>query len=528
MAFSIIQAGDDLKFMNSAGELTTLTLPSAVTLRTDVPPRWLVSGRYVLLVNTPSLPITIDGTGTVRLLAPRAPALGAVLSGVSGGSLSGTYTVKYTFVVVDDDGNLIAESDYSPVSNSVTITTDYLKVANLDISPDEITGRRIYRTTTDGAVYFQWIDLDGNVLTEVQDDLSDAGLSLFASPTLGQPPHLTHIAEFRGRLFGVNSIRPDYVRFTEAGLRYAWPEDNIILIQPEGADTTGITAFASRRDALGVGKLNSLHQIVGSGEISQDIVDLEPVRLTEQCGILSQESVDVYRDTAYFLWYDGVYSWDSSGVRCITDDKVRSWFTTDNEFDRSEFPNAFGKVDPVNLCYRLFLKNPDGESRWIEYDLKSGSWWGPHKTRAFTPVSTFYVADPSETAAIETAVGSEEGIVYTEATDYIDGDNEVIEFRVEGKSHDMQEPDFDKYFGEVSVIQKAQPAGTLDVTATVGELEGDQTSATMEADLTKNRTRLQRVGVGKHASITFENAELDQPVEIYGYEINPVNIVGRR
>lgn len=533
MPFTIIQTGDGLNFVGGDGTLTPVTLPAGITLREDVPPRWLVNGRYVILVNTPNYPITIDGTGTARPLAPRPPALGSTISGASGGTLSGTYTVRYTFVITDGAGNLIAESDYSPVSNSVTITTDYLKASNLEISSETISGRRLYRTTTDGAVYFQWVDLDGNVLTEVQDDLPDAALSLFASPTLGSPPYLTHIGEFRGRLFGVSDINPDRLYYTEAGVRYAWPTDNFLLIQPEGADNIGITALASRRDALGVGKTNSLWQVVGSGEILQDIVDLEPVRLSEQCGIVSQESVDVYRDTAYFLWYDGVYTWDSSGITCISDGEggrgnVRSWFTTDNEFDRSAYPQAFGKVDPINHCYRLFLPNPDGEMRWAEYDIRAKSWWGPHKTRAFTPKSTFFAIDPSETAAMTQVVGSEEGHVYGKSQDYIDGTNEAIELRIEGKSHDLGEPDFDKFFGELSIIQNAEDDGTLQVTAVVGELEGDVVENEMESDLTKSRDRLPRVGQGKHAQLVFENDELDQPVELFGYEINPVNIVGRR
>lgn len=536
MPYTVVQTGTDLNFVAGDGTLVPVTLPTGITLRDDVPPRWLVSGRYLILVNTPNYPITIDATGTARPLAPRPPAIGTVLSGQSGGTLSGTYVARYTFVITDGAGNLIAESDFSPLSNSATITSQDLRAASLELSSESsVTGRRIYRSTTDGSVLFQWIDLDGNILTSVQDDLPDAALSLFPAPILGSPPYLTHISEFRGRLFGVNDISPDNLLYTEAGLRYSWPSDNIIPIQPVGSDNTGITALALRRDALGVGKLNSLWQIVGSGEETNGIPDLEPIRISEQCGILSQESVAVYRDTAYFLWYDGVYQWDSSGITCISDGmqgkgNIRTWFTTDNEFDRSTFPQAFGIVDPVNLKYRLFLDNPDGEKRWIEYDLRDKTWWGPHKTTAFTPKSTFYVSDPSETSAIIPVMGAEEGYFYGESDDYIDGENESIAFSAEGKAHGLEEPDYDKYFGELSISQKAQPEGTLQVITTVGELDPDDGTvvSTLEADLTVSRDRADRVGVGKHAQLTFENNELDVGVELYGYEINPVNIIGRR
>lgn len=534
MPFTVVQTGTDLNFVASDGTLVPVALPTGITLRDNVPPRWLVNGRYLILVNTPNYPITIDATGTARPLSPRPPSVGTVLSGASGGTLSGTYVARYTFVITDGAGNLIAESDFSPLSNSVTIASQDLKASNLQLSPESsVTGRRIYRSTTDGSVLFQWIDLDGNVLTSVQDDLPDAALSLFPAPILGSPPRLTHISEFRGRLFGVNDLQPDNLLYTEAGIRYAWPSDNIIPIQPVGSDNIGITALALRRDALGVGKLNSLWQVVGSGEETNDIPDLEPIRLSEQCGIISQESVAVYRDTAYFLWYDGVYQWDSAGIKCISDgmdgrSNVRSWFITDNEFDRSTFPNAFSIIDPVNLKYRLFLDNPDGEKRWIEYDLRDGTWWGPHQTSAFTPKSAFLVPDPSETNNFEAAVGAEEGYFYEESDDYIDGENEAIYFSVETKAHGLEEPDYDKYFGELSVLQKAQPEGTLQIITEVGELEGDLEESIIEGNLTLSRIRLPRLGVGKHSQLTFENNELDTGVELYGYDINPVSIVGRR
>lgn len=539
MAYSIIQAGTDLQFVGTDGSVTTLDLPAAVTLSQLVPPRWLVSGHYVILVNSSSLPVTIDGRGVVRLLAPRAPRLGPVLSGVSGGTLSGTYFSRYTFVVFDEFGNLISESDYSPISNTATITTDFLNVANLDVSPDEISGRRIYRTTTDGAVLFQWIDLDGNVLTSVQDDLSDAGLSLFASPTLGSVPYLTNIAEFRGRLFGVPGDDPDYLRYTEAGLRYSWPSDNLLPIQPIGSDEFGVTALLPRRDALGVGRKNQLWQIVGDGSEVDGIADLSTVRISEILGVLGQESVDIYRDTAYFLWYDGVYQWNSDGVRCISDGEggkgnVRSWFATDDYFNRSRFPYAFGKVDPIRNVYKLFLAEADSdeEDRWVEFDISNRTWWGPHKTQAFTPRSIFAATDTSGLAILAPSIGSDEGDIYQEQETRTDGENFGIEFDVVTKRHATEEVDATKYFGQLTVIGRKQAEGTdVTITSRVGELDLEDANAkTVEHlyDTGKSSNLLKRLGAGTNAELEFVHDIPDADVEIFAYQISPVNIVGSR
>lgn len=553
MAFTIYQAGNKLYLSNVEGEQTPVILPQHVTLRTDAPPRFLTSGNYLIVVNTPSMPLLVDGTGTARLLAPRAPRLGPIVSGVSGGTLSGTYGgIRYTFVVFDEFGNLLSESDYSPASNSVTITTDFLKAANLDLSPDEISGRRIYRPTTDGAVLFQWIDLDGNVLTEVQDDLSDAGLSLFASPTLGSPPYLTHIAEFRGRLFGVDGVFTDNLRYTEAGFRYSWPSDNVIPIQPVGGDEVGITALMSRRDALGVARQNSLWQITGSGTEVDGLADLEPVRLSEILGTLSQESVVVYRDTAYFLWFDGIYQWNSEGIRCISDGQqgrgnVRSWFATDDFFDRSRFDKSFAGVDPLRNVYKICLDTPDGEKRWVEYDLVNGTWWGPHKTLAFTPTSIFGVRQSDAQDVDPPAMGAADGQIYVEQatrTDVaVDLEQHGVEFDVVGKRHDGGAPDLTKVFGELSVYGRAQEdvANVLTVTSLVGELnaEDDGTpplatdplprlQTVQTADMLKSRNGLGRLGIGIHAQLEFTHDEVGQDVELFGYDITGVVPVGRR
>ncbi len=534
MALAVIQAGAALQMVNDAGVVgTALTLPAGVTLRVDVPPRFFVFRNYVILVNTPSQPLTIDALGNVRLLTPRAPRFAPTLSGVAGGTLTGNFRVQYTFVVLDGNGNLISESDFSPVGGPTAISAQFLKAAGLDLSPDTITGRRLYRTTDNGVVMFQWVDLDGNVLTSIQDDLADAGLSLVAAPILGTPPKLTTIAEFRGRLFGVGDIDIDHLRYTEAGIQYAWPEDNLIEIPAIGSDVFGIVALAPRREALGVGRRNTLVQITGRGtEDSDGVVDFDAVILSRELGIESQETVKIYRDTAYFLWKDGVYSWNSEGFTCLSDgigDKgnVRSWFTTDNFFNPDMFVHAFAHIDGATPKYRLFLASTDSEviDRWIEYDIQNKTWFGPNVTDLFAPSSAFNKQNDADKDT--PVIGSTLGTIYIEQDTRTDGTATAINFDVVGKRHDLQEADQNKYFGEISLMGRAQTSGQVSVVSIVGELNATQ-AQTQYYDLTRNRHRLGRIGAGKHAQIELVNAEVGVDVEIFGYEIDPVNIIGRR
>jgi hypothetical protein len=403
----------------------------------------------------------------------------------------------------------------------------------LDISPDQISERRLYRPTSGGSVLFQWVTLDGNVQTAIQDDLSDAGLSLFGAPILGTPPYLTLIGEFRGRLWGVGALDVDHVRYTEAGIQYAWPSDNIIPVPVVGTDVFGVSALAPRREALGIGRRNMLLQVTGSGiEDSDGIPDFDMVILSKELGIESQESVCVFRDTAYFLWKDGVYAWNSEGLKCISDGTsdgrgaVRSWFATDNYFNRNQFPVAFAHVDPARPVYRLFLCSAGGTvtDRYVEYDFNDGTWWGPHETDLFTPLSAFYRSDASD-RYIPIIGGNQ--TIYQDQALRTDGALTAISFNVIGKRHDMQDSDVEKYFGELSIFGAAQITGLLEIISRSGNLNSTQLIR-QYWDMRKNRQKLGRAGHGKHMELQLVNSEVGQDVELFGYEVDPVNLMGRR
>jgi hypothetical protein len=524
MSLAVVQAGTNLQLINESGVVSApLTLPTGITLRSDIPPRFVVFGRYVVLVNTPSQPLTIDATGVVRLLCPAPPRLAPILGTAAGGTLTGTYNgVRYTFITTDSFGNLITESDFSPPSGSQLVINQFLTVSGIDVSPDQISARRMYRPTTLGAVNFQWFDLDGNVLTSAQDDLADAGLSLVAAPILGTPPNLTLIAEFRDRLWGVDRIDIDDLRHTEVGLMYAWPADNVFPIPSVGSDDVGVRALMPRRESLGIGRQNQLLAITGS-----DDTNFQVVKLSQNCGVTSQESVAVYRDTAYFLWEDGVYTWNDEGINCISDGKVRSWFNTDDTFNRSMFGHAFGHVDPIRLKYRLFLYTTGSTTNinWIEYDLAEKTWWGPHATGAFTPSSVFNLLDSN--LVPRPTIGGTDSNTYREQDTRTDGASTPIVLEIRTKRYDMEEPDLDKYWGEFSIIGKAQSAGFTQIDLDIGELNAE-TETDPVWDMTNSRQRIQRVGTGKHVEFEFKNDEVGQDVQLYGFEVDPVNILGRR
>lgn len=516
MPFTLFQGGTSLQLMETDGTLTTLTLPTGVTLDADKVARMITFGRYVVVVNSPTKPLTVDSDGVVRLLSPDPPQTPITLDNLDGGTLSGTFLVKQSYVTLDANRNIISESPLGPVSNSATITSDYLRATNIPLSPDAITLTRLYRTTTGGTkTFFAWLDLEGNTQTSVVDDLSDVGLALQASPlALGVPPRLTLIGEFRSRLWGVSLTDIDTLRYSEANRMYAWPETNGLLIPRIGADDRGITGILTRRESLAVGRVNQLSQITGDDEDSFRVV-----LLSNEVGVESPDSIAQFRDTIFFLWKDGVYTWNSDGINCISDNQVRSWFTSEDYFNRARFPQAVGRVDPIRKRYQLLLSAPGSTAhdRWIEYDLEDQSWWGPHKTGAFTP--SFHTVSYTNDGLIQVMMASTNGFFWKEQETRTDDTATAIDFDVDTGFHNMQTPDIMKFFGHLIVHNRIEPAGTLTITPYVGGLDA-AASASLTVDLTLDRQRLARVGDGRLVKFNFNNNQVGRDVELFGYQLD--------
>jgi hypothetical protein len=525
MSFTVIQAGTALQFVDSYGALTTLTVPTNITVKSDRPPRMTARDGKVIIVNSVSVPTTVDSLGVVRPLTPTPPSVAPILSaGDVAGSLTGSYGgVRYTYVIKDAWGAVISESDYSPPSNTVSITSQNLKVTNLQPSIEAISSYRIYRPTNGGTVLFPWLDIDGNTTTEIQDDLADAGLSILAAPALGNPPHLTLIAPWRERLWGVGDIDVESLLFTRPDADYAWPFTYSLAIPTSGRDELGLRALVPRREALGVGRRDIIYQVTGT-----DIDDFQVIKLAENTGVESNETVAVYRDTAFWLWKDGVYQWDSDGIKNISDPTVSSWFNTNSYFNQNLFKNSFAVFDPSRLKYRLYLAAAGSVvvDRWVEYDLTYKTWWGPHKTAEFSPSSSFIMSDDEDKT--RATVGSTSGFIFEEQLTPTDGASTPIELDVDTCYYDGGEGngDYEKYWGQLSILGKVQTSGTITITAKTGYLDAFM-QPPIPYDMTKGRQRLRRIGNGKLMHLNFKHATAGEHVEVYGFQL-PYHILGRR
>jgi hypothetical protein len=527
MPFTLLQVGNHLKSVNPTGGLSPyLNTPSGITYRTNKIPRFTRFNGYVIVVNTPTRPVAVDEDGLVFPLTPIAPQAAVALAATGSGSLTGNYRALQTYIIKDALGNIITESDYGPVMSAAVTTAAQQLAATYaaSIETGVVTlGTRMYRTAAGGTEYFKWFDdmLNGTTTTS---GTTDASLDIASAPDRGSAPDLTLIASWGGRLWGVDRDDVDHLRYTEAGTMYGWSSLNTVPIHPLGSDAAGITALIPRRNQLGVARLDNFGAVAGSIRANITTVGVPG---GEKCGVVSQESVVVHNDVAYFLWRDGVYKWDATGITSITDAKVRSWFVSSTYFNRTMFWRAFAQLDPNGLKYRLFLASAGSSviDSWIEYDIMTGAWWGPHRTDAFNPTCAVLVAGANQKPFY--MVGSQEGHLAQETETKSDwgivGISAIAKTRenVGGRSEE------DTYYGEIAVSTE-KTAGTLRVTPYVGDVGDTDATTSMDMSMINGRQRLGRIGVGGSMQVQFSNNTKDEDVVIYGYTVDPVYSVGRR
>jgi hypothetical protein len=529
MPYYLVQAGNALSKVSPSGVQTALTLPSNITVDSTQRMQTAILGDLAVVVNSPNENISVDRFNNVSLLTPRAPSTPVTLAAGASGGLNGAYQVKYTFIIKDQYGNLLAESGFSPVSaTSASLVNQLLLVTNIGLSVQPgITGRRLYRTTTGpGSAFYQWIDVDSNVATTVADDLSDVSLQTITAPTdLGSKPRFSAIAAFANRLWARTYDDPDNLLYSGSGRIFAWSASQSIPIPPAHTDITGITSIIARRDELGVAKASSFHVIRGTND-----TNFTRYTVAAAVGVVAQNSVVVVRDTAYFLGNPlAVYSWGASGIEDISSEKVKKFFATDTSFNRGNFSAAVGAYDPVLDSYILLLSAP-GQTTfgyWLQYNLTDKTWWGPHLTSEFTPTYVTTLADNNNVQFL--SFGGSNGKLYQPQSLKSDGSGQsAIDFDVRTGFISGGTPSTWKLFNRLAIVTEveAAPAGNLQVIPTVDGLEGTE-DATLAHDLSLGNEQLARLGPGRFVKLRFRQNEANQNVVIYGVEI-PFHELGER
>lgn len=613
-SYALVQSNSKLYRLNADGTSSEISLPAGVTVSSFLPVRGSVLNRRLVLVNGVNRNVQIDANVIPRLLQPRAPSQAPTAASGGAGNLTGAYRWKYTHAIMEGDV-VIAESDFSPESTSLTLSANDADLTTIAVSVDPgVNARRLYRTASSGGDFFLVTTIYSNTSTTYTDDASDESLDLFpAEESLGPAYGTTEgtrfklIATWKDRLWAIPDLYPDRVHFSGNRVQYGWNEDYYFIAGGEGTDFVGVTALAPRKNELFVGKRRSLHKVTGD-----TVGDFGLTDIPGTVGVWAPDSVKVIRDAVYFLAEDGVYRWDGRLVN-LTIEKVHTWFNEKTAarggvFNLTLAEQAFAHYNQLLNTYELYLPSTDSLTfdRWVSLDLETGEWLGPHRTEAYTPTCVAEIdgVDGRQRPAVGSSVG---GVwLKNRATTYSDGTS-AIDFEFTTNPMHQGEPQLEKFWGQLETHTQPEGAGTLTVRAKVGNLNAPQgtvavvsitrvgstatvttngehhfgtgqaitisgatglsvgyngiweivrtgsTSFTydvgvltpetpangtilallpmrgdLSADLTLDRNRLGRLGLGRYCQLTFKNAENDQNVVVRGFEIDPVEVLGRR
>lgn len=538
--FYLAQAGSSLQAIETDGTITTLTLPSGVTIDAAIKGRFAILKQQVLFVYAGTISLWVDPRDlTVRPMHILQPLSAPTVAAGSGTGLTGNYRVGVAYGVKNIDGVIVNRSPVTGPSLSVTLSNKDLSITDIPISPSpDVNCRILYRTAAGGTDLFELIVIDDNDTTAILNTMSDTLLAdQPADPNLGVAPGavpgtaLSLLVEWKSRLWGVSARydeRDDLI-YTEVDQFYGWNPDNSLPAYPKGEDSFGVTGLIRRRDSLGICKRNRVLKVIGS---SND--DFEVIIVHEAAGCVSADTIVVIRDKGYFLGLDGVYRWDDDGVVCISRDSVDPWFTTDDYFNRSRFPNAFAGWNPLTNAYELCLANlgDSTENRWVSFHIDAnggkGEWLGPHTTSAFTPSCRARLED--DTGLFLPCMGGTDGYIYKQNQSVysdISGSTSAIGTQVDTKYHSRRSPDTVNFWGQLSVLSRIESGGSLMITPYVGRLNATA-GAAISHDLTTGRERLRRLGVGPLCKLSFTQNTAGRRFLLYGYEISPIFEVGRR
>jgi len=525
MASYLAQGGTSLYHVSQAGVAVPFTLPAGITLfgssQICRPVLFQVIDKpLIIVVNGGTHDFYIDQTGTARQLQLAAPTGTPVLTAGASTGLTGIYQVAVTFKVKDTNGATIIESGMGPSSvASASLVNQSLRLDNIPTSGDgTVNARGIYRTLSGGTTLYPWFDIDDN--TSLFDDRAtvDSLLSIIQTTAtrLGAPPDLKLVASWRERLWGVPRQQVDHVRWTDERVFYGWSADNELLAPPVGNDISGVTALIPRRDNLGICKKRQLYMVTGNSNDS-----FQRVGISETLGCMSQESVVVINNVAYMLGERGVNEWsDYYGVRSVSDAQVQNWFNTDTYFNRSQFTKAQGRFNQDTNSYELLLCSAGSTNldRWVAFQLDTRTWFGPHKTDAFTPTSAGtnstrrgLLLDSNDLPI--TAFGGSDGFIYKRDQSVVTDNGIHVSLDINLPFLSAQEPDFDKYFDQPTIHTRADSDKKLVIVPTVGNLNS-AAGVPLYHDLTLDREKLGRLGQGRYCQLNLKTYT-DYDLEIF-------------
>ena len=207
--------------------------------------------------------------GTVRTWGIAPPGTAPVLAAGAAGALSGVYSVSFTYVRLD--GTAIAhESNPSPTSADLTVTSTVISVSGLTASPDpQVTHKRLYRTVNGGStrLFDQQIT---NATTTATLSVADTALGSAVATDNNLPSVASVAVRHQEHVFLLDPANPDYLWWSKRFRPESVPTTNFLRI---GSSDDPLNGLVSLVGLLGVFTLQTKYRVLGndtSGFVHQE------------------------------------------------------------------------------------------------------------------------------------------------------------------------------------------------------------------------------------------------------------------
>lgn len=300
----------------------------------------------------------------VQLLGVAAPASAPTVAAGAAGDLTGTYNYKRTF----KNSTTQAESNPSPVSGDVTVTSKQITVTGLGGATDtQVDKQVLYRNTGTGAgQWFRVVELDAS-LTSYTDNITDANLAEQVYEDNGVPPLARFLETYNGMMVyaGLQSPNMNRVAFSGLGRPEAHDPDNVYDLDPESDDTiTGMKVFGG---ALAIHKRHALYLASG---YTPDTMTIVKTRVTH--GAVSHWSIIDYASSHFYLGEQGGYRFAGMNEEYLGR-PVEPIFNT---LDLSAMANSTGVYySPLQmLIWTLKPYSSSDFDTWLIYHVPTGQW----------------------------------------------------------------------------------------------------------------------------------------------------------
>ena len=220
--------------MYTVDSTSMITVPSAQSI-------WTAGVRvgsaeyenHIFFGNGYNPPMKYDGDFTRHGVPAPSTTATAVSDTSSQGTLTGSYSYKFTYV-----NSMSVEGNPSSASTPVVFASGQALISSIPVAPQSfgVGARIVYRTEAGGTTFKYVTMVSNNTATTYVDNKDDTELGATAPSDAGEPPYWSTAIYHQDRLFTNDLGTPNYVWFSDLAEPYTFASTNFVRIGDNTSD----------------------------------------------------------------------------------------------------------------------------------------------------------------------------------------------------------------------------------------------------------------------------------------------------